>query len=554
MLDRTDPKVVVGTASLACYLIYKNFEPNNVPAHAALLLGVPALLVYALGAQLSPLQRAAVFAAHWALLLACTAAYRLSPLHPLAQYPGPAHAKLSNITRAYLSARGDIYRVIRAWHDQYGDVVRIGPNELSFRTVDALQPVYNKEYTQKGPYYDSRTTPEGLTQIDGLRDFAVHGARRKPWIKAMSSTSLKNFEPIVKMKAQELVDELAKRQGQEIDISEWMHYFGFDFMGHLAFGRELGLLKKGKDHEGMIQIIEEGIYGAGVISHMPWLLPFVACFPPLLKGLRKVQNMGRNFASERLAKGSTSKDIYYFMTEDEGASQPRFTQEEIEADGMVAIVAGSDTTTTVLSNVCYFLLRHPACAARLRAEIDATFPPGEDAMDFARQAEMPYLNACINEALRLLPPGLGGFQRTVKRGTGGVMVGPHFVPERTQISVHTFATMRDAREFRPLPDTFWPERWLAQDAYVLPGGGVVGREQVHTNRAAHIPFSAGPQNCAGKALALVELRAVTCALVHRFELHTPKGYDLDQWERDLKDLYVAMRGKLPVILEVRKGH
>ena len=62
---------------------------------------------------------------------------------------------------------------------------------------------------------------------------------------------------------------------------------------------------------------------------------------------------------------------------------------------MLAIVAGSDTPATALSNLWYFLLRHPECAEQLRKEIDAAFPPGEDVMDFSRHAEMPYLNACM---------------------------------------------------------------------------------------------------------------------------------------------------------------
>ena len=115
-----------------------------------------------------------------------------------------------------------------------------------------------------------------------------------------------------------------------------------------------------------------------------------------------------------------------------------------------------------------------------------------------------------------------------------------------------FVLQRDPREFSPLPDTFWPDRWLAQDSYILPTGGVVGPGQVTTNRAAFIPFSLGQQNCAGKALAMLELRSVACALLHKFELHTPKEYDLDQWEKDIMDVFLTIKGKLPVILQPRR--
>lgn len=83
------------------------------------------------------------------------------------------------------------------------------------------------------------------------------------------------------------------------------------------------------------------------------------------------------------------------QTEDEVASQSGARPEELLADGMLAIIAGSDTTATMLSHLFYFMLRHPQCAERLRKELAATFPHDEDPINFARLGEMPYLNACM---------------------------------------------------------------------------------------------------------------------------------------------------------------
>ena len=35
--------------------------------------------------------------------------------------------------------------------------------------------------------------------------------------------------------------------------------FRFDFIGHMAFGREFDMLKAGSDHLGLIHAIEEGV-------------------------------------------------------------------------------------------------------------------------------------------------------------------------------------------------------------------------------------------------------------------------------------------------------
>ena len=106
----------------------------------------------------------------------------------------------------------------------------------------------------------------------------------------------------------------------------------------------------------------------------------------------------------------------------------------------MSIIAGSDTSATALSHIFYFLFRRPECLQRLYAEVDEAFPQGEDTMDFTKQAEMPYLNACMlsrqfirlsrpadltshysNEALRLYPPVIMGLQRRVELGGGEKM-------------------------------------------------------------------------------------------------------------------------------------
>lgn len=61
-----------------------------------------------------------------------------------------------------------------------------------------------------------------------------------------------------------------------------------------------------------------------------------------------------------------------------------------------------------------------------------------------------------------------------------------------------------------------------------------------------MPFSAGPQNCAGRAIAQQEMRAVLCAILRKFEIEIAEGFDLDSWDRNLKDYYISHRGPLMV--------
>ena len=88
-----------------------------------------------------------------------------------------------------------------------------------------------------------------------------------------------------------------------------------------------------------------------------------------------------------------SKLSSHLQSDDETS---KFPLPVVAADGMLAIVAGSDTTATAVSHVLYFLARHPECMERLRKEVEDEYPGSTDPLlDFAKQAEMPYLNACM---------------------------------------------------------------------------------------------------------------------------------------------------------------
>ena len=62
---------------------------------------------------------------------------------------------------------------------------------------------------------------------------------------------------------------------------------------------------------------------------------------------------------------------------------------------MTAIVAGSDTTSSVLTFVLYSLMLNPMIKARLVEEVDTFFDRDEEIKDHIKLASMPYLNACM---------------------------------------------------------------------------------------------------------------------------------------------------------------
>ena len=61
--------------------------------------------------------------------------------------------------------------------------------------------------------------------ILGMRDPAEHQRRRRPWNRAFSTTSLKELLPGIQRRVQQLGDALASRQGQTLDLVDWMSFF-----------------------------------------------------------------------------------------------------------------------------------------------------------------------------------------------------------------------------------------------------------------------------------------------------------------------------------------
>ena len=172
--------------------------------------------------------------------------------------------------------------------------------------------------------------------------------------------------------------------------------------------------------------------------------------------------------------------------------------------------------------------------------------------------------------MRLFPPVSDGSQRIVPIGSGGRILEDRsapsietvidagavtdvtdtgsYLPEGTITTVHMYSIHRDGRNFSPLPDSFWPERWIHAAA---GDKSVIGMKLVH-NASAFFPFSFGPGNCAGKALAMQELRMVVSAMIQRLDLSLDDSFDPVAYENELLDYLILTRPPLPVTVRQRE--
>ncbi|EED16091.1 cytochrome P450 alkane hydroxylase, putative [Talaromyces stipitatus ATCC 10500] len=203
--------------------------------------------------------------------------------------------------------------------------------------------------------------------------------------------------------------------------------------------------------------------------------------------------------------GSPNSDRYVFLN-----AMVRETQDRraLRDQMLNILLAGRDTTASLLSSSFYYLARHPRIWQRLREEILAKFPPTESAesITIARLREVKYLKYFLNETLRLLPPVPvnGRFAKhdtTIPVGGGPDGKSPVFVPKGVEVLYQVTLMHRrkdlwgeDAEEFRP-------ERW----------------EENGRHGWEYLPFNGGPRICLGQQYALTEASYVLVRLLQRFD-------------------------------------
>ncbi|KAK1233759.1 hypothetical protein PQX77_003076 [Marasmius sp. AFHP31] len=576
-------------AGLTSYLIFKRTETIKTIDLITLLVLIPVLLAFLPlnleGRPHSYLHSlsgvATSFIGYYTTIIFCTILYRLSPWHPLASYPGPLICKITKFKGAFVSRRGKQHIYHQRLHEKYGDVVRIGPNELSFVNVNAVFTVLGRNGAPRGPYWDGRIPEtQQVYPIGAVRDIEEHRRRRIPWSKAFSSVALKEYERPVRAKTKLLAERLASVARNDkgvVELGTWFGYYTYDVMTSFAFSGGSDMLREG-DPQGLWKEIRGSMQSTMLMGHVPWLGRLCYRLPVgLFNGLNAFRKASYDRATKRMSEGSTDKDLYYYLLDEsnphkqspEGMDRarvisdsesrlvaiPEMNRANDSKTGSSAVLGGSDTTAATTTLLCYYLATHSKVYEHLEGEVDAA---GDKYDDPSVQAKMEYLNAVINEVLRMWPAVLNGSPRGIKANDSGRMIAGNYVPPGTNLTIPSYSIQRDPRNFAPQPENFIPERWLDEETRVRLRPDVFHCQPYRNDPQAFLTFSTGPANCVGKNLALMEMRMVACTLVKRFRFvevvgrgggGTGGGRDfedtvMDYFTMQVGELWVRLREKV----------
>ncbi|KAJ5738141.1 hypothetical protein N7493_001296 [Penicillium malachiteum] len=434
-------------------------------------------------------------------------------LHPLRKYPGPLLDAATQIPYAYHMIKGDGCKYIAQLHEKYGDVVRVGPNELSYISASANKTIFGGRPTADQVY---EKNPVVWLQGSGkiLNIFFArhheHGRYKKLMAPAFSEAAIREQEPVIQQFTTQFMNGLRERTGTlcypdqngVVNIAAWYNFIVFDLLSCLSFGAAVGCLERG-DYHPWVSVI----FGAIKHSHyvqaahrlkpyhriLEWLIPSDVTAP---------YDSHMDFASKTLAErqkedSPARADFASFILKG-------LSQEELLDNVNILVTAGGDTTATTLSSVTYYITHNPETYQKLASEVRDTFK-SEEEITVSAVNGLPYLKAVISETLRIHPSIPVGLHR-VAPPRGGIIDGEQ-IPGRTWVSVAPLAACRSPRHWHE-PDRFLPERWLGDPAFK------------NDNRDLSTPFSIGVRSCIGINLANVNLRLVLARLLWNFDLES----------------------------------
>ncbi|KAJ8124336.1 hypothetical protein O1611_g9303 [Lasiodiplodia mahajangana] len=449
--------------------------------------------------------------------------------HPLSNIPGPYTWSASRLPFIFSLLKGTIVHDFQQLHKKYGPVIRIAPDEVTFAGADAwsdiLQP---REQFLKDPVWWSKQPGNPDSIINAINP-DTHARMRKTLAPAFTLRALRAQEPILQQYVNLLVDKLTHLTNDtsspgtvEFDIAPWFNYTTFDIFGDLGFGESFNCLQNSRYHP-WIALLFNSVKAASFVAAARFypLVEFLLLkiIPPSLKKMQRdhyqqiVDKVERrlNYELER-------PDIMSHVIATD--YKDGFSRDEINATFMVLTTAGSETTATVLGGTLNYLVSYPDKLIILSNEVRQKFLTFED-ITLDALSSMPYLNAVINEGLRLCPPIPWVLPRKVP--ATGAMVCGSWLPGGTPVSIQAYTLNRDPTCFSSAT-SFLPERWLP-DEISNPNSPFH-----HDKRDAFQPFSVGPRSCLGEHLARAELRLVLAKLLWKFDFTAAKGTVLE-WEQ-----------------------
>ncbi|GMG13118.1 unnamed protein product [Aspergillus oryzae] len=353
---------------------------------------------------------------------------------------------------------------------------------IKTRVPEAASPIYtsNPEFPK-----DPMHLPPFHNGTPGIlaADHAHHRRYRRLLAFSFSAKGLRQQRSLIERSVNLLITRLHENCGQgPLDLTLWFNWATFDIIGDLAFGDSFGCLDNVQTHpwissiQGNVKLIP--ILNAFRRYRLDGLLQLLGS-RKLLEQRRRNAQCTTDQVDRRLKNSSTPRgDIWDAVLAQKPDGEPPMSREEMISNASAIVLAGSETSATLLSGCTWLLLKNPGHLHQLTSRIRSQFTHASE-IDSQSVSRVEGLQAILEESLRLYPP--------------------------TSVGLQQFVACRSSSNFHR-PEEFLSERWQGQGEFA------------HDRREVSQPFSIGPRNCIGRQLAYVEMRLILVKLLWHFDL------------------------------------
>ncbi|XP_053332469.1 cytochrome P450 3A30-like [Clarias gariepinus] len=360
-----------------------------------------------------------------------------------------------------------------------------------------------RNFRLNGPLYDALTLAE---DEDWKR---IRGVLSPMFTRGR----IKEMFEIMKTHSHSLIENLQKtsERGESVDIKEFFGAYSMDVVTSTAFSVDIDSLNNPDD------LFITNIKKMLTFDLLNPLFLIIALFPSITALLEKINvsifptavteffySSLQKIKSERSAQHHKRRvDFMQLMIDSQKSENVNqingLSDHEILSQSMVFIFAGYETTSSTMSFLFYNLASNPDTVKKLQEEIDATFP-NKAAVDYDTLVNMDYLDAALNESLRLYPVAFR-LERVCKEN---FEIKGLTIPKGTVVLIPTYVVQRDP-EYWTDPDTFNPERFTKEN-------------QESTEPYTYMPFGLGPRNCIGMRFARVIIKLAVVEILQRFDV------------------------------------
>lgn len=491
-----------------------------------------------------------LFAVALVVYFGCLSIYRLW-LHPLANIPGP---KLCAITGWYevfwdIMVGGQFTFKIEKWHKAYGPIMRIGPNEVHFNDPDFYNELYTTTATYQKPAEWRYRFGFGSALFDTV-DHEHHARRRAPLAAFFSRSKILEFSPFIQEQTDRLVQRIQEYKGQVICANEAFDALTMDIIGYYAFGLSYRSIDYPKFQAPYNHVTEDVARMVHTGAHFPWVFTILRSIPQIIVSLlappmKKIFKFNEEIAAQirRILKNRSNlnqeknshRTIFHEILNSK-LEPSELTQERLQMEAGSLVGAALETSKMTTALAIYYILAQPDVEKKLREELRTAMPDPSKILSVPELEQLPYLAACIREALRL---AIGVSQRIRRYNPHAPTQYKNYtIPPNTVFGMCHWEQLRDARVW-DRPYEFIPERWLSNNGNPLALNG-------QPLAKYFVPFHRGPRGCLGKEMGMAQLNIGLATLFRRVD-------HLELFETDQSAVDIVADYFVPLCVKGSKG-